>query len=142
MYGNRAWALTRSTTRPVWSVVFVAEGDLDQVAYGEVGNRSYSIAQHDVPGDALQPAHLLVAYAVHEHGVDIEARTVHRGKELEVEVGLPGGLGQRQFTAHRAAHLDERDAVPGECGPYDEAVAFHGDLAELLPAAGGARGRR
>lgn len=111
----------------------LADGDLHDPAYGEVGHGiEHRLAQDHVTGDVLQLADLLVAGDVDEHRVGVEARTVHRRQELEVEVGLGGRFGQRQDAVHRPAHLHEGDPVPGQGRPYDEAVALDADLAQLL----------
>lgn len=111
----------------------LADGEVDDAEHGEVGDRVvHGLAQHHVAGDPLQPADLLMAGAVDQHGAGVEALAVHRGQELEVEVELGGRCGQRERFADRAADLDEGDAVAGERGVHDESVTLHAHLAELL----------
>ena len=80
----------------------------------QVGDRvEPRLAQDDLALDRLELAGRLVAVAVDERRLGVEALAVGRGQELEVEVdALP--LGRRSSVAGDAAgQLDERRARAG-----------------------------
>src|SRR2546423_5131059 len=111
----------------------LAEGDLDQAADRQVGDRvEVRVAEHDFAVDRVQDAGLLGAEAADQQRIGVEAVPVDGGQELQVPVGLHVGRRRFEQPGDPAVDLDERDAVPGDPRGDLVAVLLERDLGQLL----------